>query len=159
MRFVAKTAYSGILSFTLSELIEEYYKPKDVEYSGRVPSYICFLLDDLGSKFFIRSDGEKNTSCLDDSAITVQFRAEWYRRVLGCEVDTGGDTIENWNKGTRYSVENYGWESLEEYTDGCGLYRRREYRLAMMRDVLEREGDMEFSIEVWVHSGLRKFFD
>lgn len=156
MRFVAKSKFSGIFSFTLKELIEEYQKPKD---NGYLPSYICFMLDDMGSQFFIRKDGGENTSCLDDGSITVQFRAEWNKRVLGREVDTGGETIESWNKGTRYSVENYGFESLAEYSDGCGLYRRREYRLAMMQDVLVTEGDMEFSIEVWVHSGCRRDFE
>ena len=156
MRFTSNDKFSGVFSFSLSELIEEYQKPRD---SGYMPSYICFMLDDLGSKFFIRTDGGENYGCLDDSLITDKFRAEWMKRVLGRDVDTGGETIEGWNKGTRYSVESYGWESLEEYSNECNLVVRRQYRLAMMKDVLEREGDMEFSIEVWVYSALRKYFD
>jgi hypothetical protein len=156
MKFVAKTAHSGKFSFTLGELIDGYKKPKE---TGCEHSYICFMLDEMGSRYFKRNDGVRNDGCLADDSITVQFRAAWCEKVLGGCVDTGDQTIENWNKGTRYGVESYGWDSLEDYSNNCSKDVRRNYRLSMMEDVLATKGDIEFTIDVWVHSSLRHFFD
>ena len=146
MRFQSIDRYTGVFSISLSELIVEYDKPNAAGYKR---SYICFVLCELASKYFTKLDGGKVIDCVDDEKMTIQFRDQWNKKVLGREVDVG-NTIDGWNEGTPYGVVNFGWDSLDEYIDAWNMQTRRDYRKCMMERVLEREGDMEFSFDVSV---------
>jgi hypothetical protein len=153
MNFVSKTAHTGVFSINLSEMIEAYRKRNGEVLSG---SYICFMLDEIASKNFVRKDGnEDKGGCLSDNDITDQFREQWISKVLGLVGDNTSAIIEGWNAGTEYSVEYFGWSSIEEYYSQSNMYNRAKYRLAMMERVLEDKGDIEFVINVSVHSSIR----
>lgn len=150
MRFQSIDRYTGVFSISLSELIVEYDKPNAAGYKR---SYICFVLCELASKYFTKLDGGRVIDCVDDEAITIQFRAQWMKKVFGREVkndDGDCNTIDGWNEGTPYGVENFGWDSLDEYVDSGEMKTRRDYRKWMMERVLYVVGDMEFSFNVSV---------
>lgn len=152
MNFVSKTAHTGVFSINLSEMIEEYRNRNSKGISG---SYLCFMLDELASKYFIRKDGKEHKGCLSDNEITDQFRDQWISKVLVLVPDNTSAIIEGWNAGTEYSVEYFGWPSLEEYYANSCLITRYNYRLGMLKKVLVDKGDIEFVINVSVDSSIR----
>jgi hypothetical protein len=154
MRFDSIDRHTGVLSISLSEIIAEYDKAC---VQGYKYSYICFMLSEVGSRYFTKVNGEKMVDCLDDEKISEQFRAQWCEKVLG-GVKGSGDTIDGWNEGSKYGVGKFGWVNLDQYCDDSDVNSRRKYRIRMLRGVLKDIGDIEFSFVASVEEFWRDQF-
>lgn len=79
-----------------------------------------------------------------DVEVGEYFRKQWYEKVLG-RADFFSFYLDDWNRYTQYSVENFVADTGIEYgRHRLSVAGYREYRIWVLNRVIETIGDIEF---------------
>jgi hypothetical protein len=162
MKFEKLNPVCGVLTINLSDMLAEHDK---LRTSGYMHVYICFMMAEYASLQFKRSDGGiPKSDCVDDDKIMVQFREQWFSKVLNriCERETM-ETMESWNNQTIYSVDAWRYEVGAEHINSIlsklgATYYRRAYRKWVLNKAIAQHGDLEFRINVEVFTQDQQYY-